>query len=100
MLVKTEEIRELLQSDRRLTVRDIAAKVGLNTFSFHSIVSKQLSMPKVCACWILHILTLEQKLQKVVDAKSFLRQYHIHGKCFMNSIITADETWISVELTT
>lgn len=94
--VKTEEIRELLQSDRRLTVRDIAAKVGLNTFSVHSIVTKELGMSKVCARWIPRILTLEQKLQRVADAKSFLRQYRIHGNRFMNSIITADETWISL----
>ena len=40
--VKIEEIRELLQINGVITVRDIAAKVGLNTFSLHSVITKEL----------------------------------------------------------
>lgn len=44
---KANEIRELLQSDRSLTIRDIALKVGLNTSTVHSIVTRELGMSQV-----------------------------------------------------
>ena len=93
---KADEIRELLQSDRRLTIRDIGLKVGLSTSTVHSIVTRKLGMSKVCARWIPRILTIEQKHLRVEATKSFLKQYRNHGQRFMNSVITADETWISV----
>ncbi len=61
--VKTDEIKVLLDSDRRLTLRDISLKVGLGTASVHSIIANELGMRKVCARWIPRLLTDEQKLQ-------------------------------------
>lgn len=93
---KAEEIRALLRGDRRLTVRDIALKVDLGTASVHSIIANELGMVKVCARWIPRILNDEQKQQRVKDSKAFLRQNRIQGNRYMNTIITADETWISL----
>ena len=76
---KADEIRELLQSERRLTISDIGLKVGLSTSTVHSIVTRDHSMSKVCTRWIPQILTLEQKHQRVRDTKSFLRQYRNHA---------------------
>ena len=41
---RAEEIRELLQRGRRLSIRDIALKVGLSTSTVHWIVTRELGM--------------------------------------------------------
>ena len=46
---KADKIRELLQSDRRLTIRDIGLKVGLSTSTVNSTVTRKLGMSKVFA---------------------------------------------------
>ena len=76
---KANEIRELLQIDRKFTIRDIGLKVGLSTSTVHSIITRELSMSKASARWIPRILTIEQKHLSVEPAKSFLKQYRNHG---------------------
>lgn len=93
---KAHEIEALLRSDRRLTVRDIALKTGLGSASVHDIIINELNMTKVCARWVPRLLTSQQKLQRVADSRAFLKQYRQLGDRFLESIITADETWVSV----
>lgn len=90
------EIEALLRSDRRLTVRDIALKTGLVSSSIHRIIRQELGMVKVCARWVPRVLSSQQKLQRVADSTAFLKQYRERGERFLDSIITADETWVSL----
>jgi len=62
---KTEEnmtkMRDLVRSDRRLTVRMISCVLNFNCQTVHEILTLELSMQKICAKLVPKILTNEQK---------------------------------------
>jgi len=57
----TAWIRELVQSDRRLTVRTIADEVNMNRETFHLILTEELGMRKICAMMVPRNLTEQQR---------------------------------------
>jgi len=62
---KTDEnmtkMRDLVRSDRRLTVRMISSVLNLNRQTVHEILKFELGMQKICAKLVPKILTNEQK---------------------------------------
>ena len=71
------KIKEIIEGDARFTVRDIARKVGISLSMVHLILKKHLKVRKISARWVPHLLTDEQKRQRVKVAKSCF-------KCFQN----------------
>ena len=71
------KIREIIEGDSRFTVRDIARQVGISQSTIHLILKKHLKVRKISASWGPHLLTDEQKRQRVKVAKSCF-------KCFQN----------------
>ena len=45
----TARVRELVRSDRRLTVKMIADEVNVNREDVHRILTEELGMRKICA---------------------------------------------------
>ena len=70
------KIKEIIEGDR-FTVRDIARKVGISLSTVYLILKKHLKGRKISAKWVLHLLTNEQKRQRVKWPKSCF-------KCFQN----------------
>ena len=64
------KIKEIIEGDARFTVRDIARKVGISLSRVHLILKKHLKVRKISARWVPHLLTDEQKRQRVKVAKS------------------------------
>ena len=60
--------------------------------SVHTIMHDVLGKRKVCAKFVPHSLTPEQKEQCVLAATDFV-QCTDDNPTFLNSIITGDETW-------
>ena len=58
-----EKVRQLVRSDRRLTIRVIANKVGMNKETVRTILVDTLGMRKVCTKMVSRLLTEEQKAQ-------------------------------------
>ena len=62
---KTDEnvtkVRDLVRSDRLLTVRIISSVLNLNRQTVHEILTLELGMKKICAKLVPKILTNEQK---------------------------------------
>ena len=56
-----EKVRQLVCSDRRLTIHVTANKVGMDKETIHTILVDTLGMRKVCA----KILTKEEKVQRL-----------------------------------
>jgi hypothetical protein len=56
-----ENVRSLILEDRRLTVREIADKVGISTGSAHSILTEDLHMCRVVAKFVPKLLLQEQQ---------------------------------------
>ena len=67
------KIKEIIEGDARFTVRDIARKVGISLSTVHLILKKHLKVRKISARWVPHLLTDEQKRQRVKVAKKLLQ---------------------------
>ncbi|GFR71508.1 transposase [Elysia marginata] len=50
-------------------------------------------MKKVCALWIPHLLTVDQKRQRVRCATELLNIFGPQGPKRLSHIVTGDETW-------
>lgn len=90
------EIRNLLNLDRRITVRELSDKLDLSVGLLHRIIHDDLNMRRLCARWIPKMLTMEQKARRVSSCASFLRRVDREGDRFLDRIVTVDETWISL----
>jgi histone-lysine N-methyltransferase SETMAR len=66
------KIKEIIKVDARFTVRDIARKEGISLSSVQFILKKHLKVRKISARWVPHLLTDEQKRQRVKVAKKLL----------------------------
>ena len=52
---------------------DIASCTGISEGSVQTILKKRLDLRKVCARWVLHLLTEEQKTQRLKCARELLK---------------------------
>jgi histone-lysine N-methyltransferase SETMAR len=59
-----------------------------------NILTDRLGYAKVCARWVPRMLTEDHKRQRVEVAHEFLQAYETDGDEFLDSIVTADETWV------
>ena len=64
----------MVEQDVRLSVKDIASCTGISEGSVQTIL-KHLDLIKVCARWVPHLLTEEQKTQHLKCARELLKTY-------------------------
>ena len=88
------KIKEIIEGDARFTVRDIARKVGISLSTVHLILKKHLKVRKISARWVPHLLTDEQKRQRVKVAKKLLQMFPKYDKKQFAYVVTGDETWV------
>jgi AraC-like DNA-binding protein len=50
------EVRDVINGDRRLTVREVADKCGISMTTVHQILGNDLNMNRACARWVPRIL--------------------------------------------
>ena len=74
------KIKEIIEVDARFTVRDIARKVGTSLSTVQLILKKHLKVRKISARWVPHLLTDEQKRQRVKVAKKLLQMFPKYDK--------------------
>ena len=94
---KTDEnidrVRQLVRSDRRLTVRMIAEELGMNRETVRTILVQELGMRKVCAKMVPKLLTDDQKEHRVNVCRDLLERIRDDPE-FLGQVITGDETWV------
>ena len=88
------KIKESIEGDARFTVRDIARKVGISLSTVHLILKKHLKVREISARWVPHLLTDEQKRQRVKVAKKLLQMFPKYDKKQFANVVTGDETWV------
>ena len=96
------KIKEIIEGDARFTVGDIARKVGISLSTVHLILKKHLKIRKISARWLPHLLTDEQKRQRIKVAKKLLQmfpkydkmQFPKYDKKQFANVVTGDETWV------
>lgn len=88
-------VEKLLAEDARRTVEEISISVGISSSAVRSILIDRLKLRKVCARWVPHLLTQEEKDRRVEIASELLAMYADRGHMWISEIVTGDETWIS-----
>jgi len=87
-----ERVRQTIQSNRRLTIREISDDLNISYGSVQNILTTDLNMRWVSAKFVPHVLMVEQKQQRL----SILLELHNRAapdSSFLGNVITGDETW-------
>ena len=74
--------------------KDIASCTGISGGSVQTILKKRLDLRKVCARWVPHLLTEEQKTQCLKCAPELLKTYKGCNIRVISNLLTGDETWV------
>lgn len=91
-----DSVRSLIESDGHLTVREIQYWTGIPKSSVQMILKHDLHLRKICARWVPHKLTDDQKRDRVDKAHQMLELFNgPSGNLILRSLTTGDETWIS-----
>ena len=87
-------VKTLIEEDARYTVQKIEELSGIHPSSVLKILCERLGLRKICACWVPHLLTDEQKQSRVRHASQVVEKYDKCDPCRLEEIGTGDETWI------
>ena len=61
-----------------------------------TILKKHLDLRKVCARWVPHLFTEEQKTQCLKCARELLKTYKGCNSPVISKLLTGDETWAHI----
>ena len=84
----------VVEQDARLSVKDIASCTDITEGSVQTILKKRLDLRKVCARWVPHLLTEDQKTQCLKCAWELLKTYKGCNSRVISNLLTGDETWV------
>ena len=87
-------VKTLIEEDACYTVQEIEELSGIHWSSVLKILRERLGLRKICACWVPHLLTDEQKLSRVRLASQVIEKYDKCDPRRLEEIVTGDETWI------
>ncbi|CAC5366267.1 unnamed protein product [Mytilus coruscus] len=87
------EVLNVINSDRRLTVREVADKCDISKTTAHHILANDLNMNRVCARWVPRLLTAEHLTKRMELSNQFIKKVSRGGIRFLDRIITTDESW-------
>lgn len=90
---KIEEVERLMNTDRRLTVAEVAAECDISFGSAQSILTEKLHMRRVAAKMVPRLLTADQKERRMVAAIEILEMLGENPELLEN-VVTGDETWV------
>ena len=78
----------------KIVVKDIATCTSISEGSVQTILKKRLDLRNVCARWVPHLLTEEQKTQRLKCARELLKAYKGCNSRVISDLLTGDETWV------
>ena len=86
-------VKTLFEEDAHYTVQEIEELSGIHSSSVLKILHKRLGLRKICAHWVPHLLTDEQKQSRVIASQVIEKYDKCDPRC-LEEIVTGDETWI------
>ena len=72
----------MIRSDRRVTLDEIATKLGMSHGTVYSIVHEKLHFSKVSSRWVSKMLTVDRKMQRLMVSRTSLWSYRKEGDGF------------------
>jgi histone-lysine N-methyltransferase SETMAR len=89
-----EQVHNMVLDDRRMKVRETAETIGISKECVGYILHEELDMKKLCARWVPHLLTADQKRTGMKISEQCLEHFNKNKTDFVHQFITMDETWI------
>ena len=86
-------VREKIHEDRRQTIHDVCAALGLSYGTCQRILSHELGMRRIAAKFVPRLLSNDQKQHRVSVCTELNEQFE-NDPNFISRIITGDETWV------
>ena len=86
--VVKNEVRDVIDGNRRLTVREVADKCVISKTTVHETLVQELHMNRICARWVPRMLSEENMTNKTEASRQFLRKFSQSGIDFLDRIIT------------
>ena len=83
-----------MEEDARYTMQEKEEFSGIHLSSVLKILRERLGLGKICAHWVPHLLTEEQKQSRVRLASQVIEKYDKWDPRRLEQIVTSDETWI------
>ena len=77
---KVQEIKELLDNYRRMTVREVSQRVDCSVLTAHTKIHESLNMRRLYARWIPKMLSECRKAQRVEWCRRFDQRFEPEGK--------------------
>jgi hypothetical protein len=88
-----DKVRQLLNEDRRRTVREMSSELGVSVSTVHDCL-KEDNMSKVSARWVPRLLKNDERECRLRCSHEFVQRVEREGVAFLDRIITTDETWL------
>ena len=88
-----KKVRDLVYSDRRIPVKEIAQALGISHGSVSTILHDHLGMRKLTALWVLISLSDEQMATRASVCSALLKRFRSKDY-FLLRLVTVDETWV------
>ena len=88
-----KKFRDLVYSDRRIQVEEIAQALGISHGSVSKILHDHLGIRKLTARWVPKSLSDEQMATRASVCSALLKRFRSKGD-FLLRLVTVDETWV------
>ena len=87
-----DAVRKIIEDDPHSTYQQIEAILGISSMAINSIIHDYLSLRKVCARWMLHTLTYDQKQLRLQFCHHSLKRFEEGRSPHVFDMITGDES--------
>ena len=88
-----KKVRDLVYSDRRIQVEEIAQALGISHGSVSTILHDRLGVRKLTAHWVPKSLSDEQMATRASICSALLKCFRSKDD-FLLCLVTVDETWV------
>ncbi|CAF1403876.1 unnamed protein product [Rotaria sp. Silwood1] len=88
-----DAVRTIIEGDPHSTYQQIETILGISSTAINSIIHDYLNLRKVCARWVPHTLTDDQKQLRVQFCGHSLKRFEEGQSRRVFDIITGDEAW-------
>lgn len=87
-----EKVRQFIKNEPKSSLRYMGMDLNMSDTSIYRILTEHLNMRKVCARFVPHKLTDDQKLLRIQHSKDVIKEAKKDPN-FLYNIVTGDETW-------
>ncbi len=90
-----DKVRECLERDTRMSVREIGFECNLSKDTVHRILTKELKVKRIASRFVPHVLTEEQRqLRCDMSMENIIKTKE--DPTLLDRLITTDECWVSI----